>query len=191
MSEKFVVNDPHHLAARWVRPSTVKHLLDGSGFSQKPNALEILLSQFAFDYQNPPHTYPYSQYLAVAEYIRHNYYSHLNEEAGYELLGYLAVMDYYNGSVGRIVKMAAALLGPQKIAKQFLTKITGTLSWAEHSLEFESPHAARYHTRYVPSPAAMMRGAIKASLEISGAKITELYTITVTEENVIHVIKWS
>ncbi len=191
MSEVFSPNDPRNPAARWVRLSTVKHLLDGSAFSQKPNALEILLSQFAFDYQNPPHAYPYRQYVALAEYIRRHYYSHLDEEAGYELLGYLAVMDYYNGTVGKIVKMAAALLGPQKVAKQFLTKIKGTLSWAEHSLEFKSTHAARYHVRYVPGPSGMMRGAIKASLEISGAKITELYTITVTEEDVIHVIEWS
>lgn len=79
MSEIFVSNDPGNPAARWVRPSTVKHLLDGSGFSQKSNALAILLSQFAFDYQNPIYIYPYNQYLVVAEYIRRNYYSYLAE----------------------------------------------------------------------------------------------------------------
>lgn len=176
---------------RFIRSSTVKHLLDGSNFIKRADSLEILLERFNFDYQNPPHSYSYVKYLEMAELVRSTLYDGKSPDEGYEQLGYLAIQDYFEGVVGHILKATASLMGPQRGARQFLTKIKDTLRWGEHSFDEITANSLLYHIKYVPGPPAMMQGVLRASLEITGAKVVSLTSTVISEEDVIHEMIWS
>lgn len=173
-----------------MRGSTVLHLINGSGFSKLPNSQQSLLELFEFDYRNPPLHYPYDKYLQLAEHIKETLYSRKSPDEAFEELGYLAIQDYFQGIVGQVVRATVSLIRPERGAKQFLIKMRSILPWATHEIEEINPKYVRYSVKNLNGPPALMRGVLRASLEVTGAKNIKVNSTVISSDHVIHEAYW-
>ncbi len=177
--------------ARNISGNAVRLLLEGSGAFRHPVILQQVADKFDYNYKIPPASFSYDSYLKIAEFLRQIYFGHKTDEEGYELLGYNATQAYLQGVTGQVLRMAAGVMGPQRGAKQFLKNMQGTLPWGIHELEEVKPNFMRYRIQKVPGSSGLMRGVIRASLEISGAKDIVVRSFLIATEHKLYEAQWS
>lgn len=174
---------------RNVTGTSVRLLLDGSGVNLSPDLQSTIYARFDFDYQKPPMFYPQPKYMQMAKFLRREVYSDLPEEQAYEEMGRGIVRAYFEGSIGQVVKMTAAMLGPKVGSKTFLKVTKQCMPWANHEYEV-GDNFFRYRLRLVPGPPGIMRGIMKESVEAAGAKLLRATTTIYGEEDFLHEVEW-
>jgi uncharacterized protein (TIGR02265 family) len=106
-------------------------------------------------------------------------------------MGYNAIQNYFDRNrIGLMLRTAAKIMGPERGTKQFLHNIRLSLPFGQHEFEEVRPHYARYRIRGVAGSPGLMRGILKASLEITGAKAIKIRSTALREEDVIHEMEW-
>ncbi len=178
-------------ANQYVTGNTVKIMLEGNNVHLRPALLQAISDQFEFDYQKIPTSYPYGKYLSIVTYLGSVLYPGKSRDEADEALGYNAIQAYFRGPIGQVIKATASIMGPQRAAKQFLRNIRTALPWATHEMEEVSPTRLRYRVRDGGGRVALMRGVLRASLEITGVKVVRLETKLLSPGESLHEMEWT
>ena len=176
---------------QYVTGDTVKIMLEGNNVHLRPALLQAINGLFEFDYQKVPTSYPYSKYLDIVTYLGSVLYPARSRDEADEALGYNAIQAYFRGPIGQVLKATASIMGPHRAAKQFLRNIRTALPWATHEMEEISPTRLRYRVRNGGGRVALMRGVLRASLEVTGVKVVRLETKLLSPAESLHEMEWS
>jgi uncharacterized protein (TIGR02265 family) len=161
------------------------------GSAANNQALQLSLKErFNYDYRNPPVTLPYDTYLAIIEHLRNALYPHKSREEGYEAIGEAAVEGHFMGTVGKVNKIAARMMGPVRSADLFIRARDKALLFGEHKMEEIHNGYLRYHVKGVPEIPAFVRGILRAALASTGVKNIAVKSQIISPEEVIYEATW-
>jgi uncharacterized protein (TIGR02265 family) len=178
-------NDPFP-TGRFVSGKMVQAVLESCNVHQNPQLLEMIKTRFGFDLDFVPTNFPYDKYMQINEFVARELYPQQDLQTALEKIGYDSVHYYFRHPTGQILKTMAGVLGVQRGAKIFVQNMKHRLPWGIHELEEVQPKYVRYRVRLVPGTGAMIRGTMRASVEVTGGKIKSLKTTLLDFEDMIH-----
>ncbi|MEI6045071.1 MAG: DUF2378 family protein [Chloroflexota bacterium] len=144
-----------------------------------------------YNIENLPTTIPFSDYMRVVEFIRQEYYSQLNRNVAYELIGYQSSLEFLNSPLGQVLKLAAGVLGTQRGLHQFIKTMRTVMPFGKHHLEELTPHYVIYQMRDIDVPPALVCGWLRASLEITQTKSKRIKAEEIGPRMVHYHLEWA
>jgi uncharacterized protein (TIGR02265 family) len=150
------------------------NLLLINGKLDQPGLKAKIRANFNYDIEKLPATIPFYDYMKVVEFVRMEYYPKLNRDVAYELIGYSSSQQYINSPLGQVLKLAGSVLGPRRGLHQFVKTMSTVMPFGKHELEELGSHYAIYRMRGIDVPPALVCGWLRASLEITNAKIKRI-----------------
>jgi uncharacterized protein (TIGR02265 family) len=178
------------LKPKTVPHSLVKDLVLGNGLAQNPLALRTLKQKFFFDYDNPTQRVPVELYVDIIEFVRQTCYNDMNKSAGLYASGVASLEGHFQGTVGKINKVAARVLGIEKAADLYLKTQNYNYPFGTHSLEEIRKGFLRYRRKSVATPPDFTRGTLSYLIQLTGGKNIKVTAFQISPDEVIYEAKW-
>jgi uncharacterized protein (TIGR02265 family) len=174
---------------REVNSDVIKVFFKICEIEKKPHISDEFGERFNFNIQKPPGTVPLNFYMNSIEFFALKLYPAKSLEEALEELGYRTVQVYFDSPFGAVLKVLAGILGPYNGAKNYAQTISKRFPWSVNTMEEVRQGYVRYRVQGIPGTGAMMRGAIKASVEAASGKIKKITTTIEAAENLVHEIE--
>lgn len=175
---------------RLIPQSLIRDLIVGNGLLNKPAVLQTLKIKFDYNHSNPPAYLSIETYMALLEYLRQTLFGDKPEAEGYSLMGVASLEGHFQGSVGKINKIAARMFSIEKSAELYLKTQNYNYPFGTHKMEEVRKGYLRYHRINVPAPPAFTQGVIGYLVELTGGKNVKTTVRILGPEEMIYEATW-
>lgn len=169
---------------------SIKNLLVVLQAEKKPILLQNLQERFNFDYYNPPDYIPIETALAIFEYLRRQFYSDRDYEAGVEALGAISLEAHFQGALGYVNKIAIKLVNQERLPGMIVRNLRLRMPYSKHFLEEERKGYLRYRQTGGLLPPAFTRGLLKAIFNAANAKNIRVIPKEDGTQNIVYEVFW-
>jgi uncharacterized protein (TIGR02265 family) len=170
--------------------SLVKDLVLGCGLEQNQTALKTLKQKYFFDYTNPTQHVPLELYTEIIEFVRKTCYGDMGYSEGLYVAGIASLEGHFQGTVGKINKVAARMLGLEKAAELYIKTQLHNYPFGSHRMEELRKGYLRYHRKGVNTPADFTRGVISYLVQLTGGKNIKVTARVIAEGDTIYEAWW-
>jgi uncharacterized protein (TIGR02265 family) len=170
--------------------SLIKDLVLGCGLAHNIDIIKKLKQEFFFDYNNPTQRIPLDLYCDIIEFVRKTCYKDMGYSEGLFVAGIASLEGHFQGTVGKINKVAARMLGIDKAAELYIKTQNYNYPFGIHTMEELKKGYLRYHRRKVNTPPDFTRGVLSYLIQLTGAKNIKVTARILAEGDTIYEATW-
>jgi uncharacterized protein (TIGR02265 family) len=174
-----------------VPQSLVRDLIIGNELDKNANALQDLKARFNFNFANPPENIPIETYIAIINYVRQLFYSDLPDSEAYFGIAIASLEGHFQGTVGKINKIAARMLGIEKAAQLYLKTQKINYPFGTHEIEKIEKGYFRYRRIGVAVPPAFTKGTLTHLVKLTGGRDVAVSYRVLAPHDIIFEASWS